>query len=57
MINELDRINNEAVAEYFEAIPGKFLIMGEKPRKLQSVQTVPAYEPRITPTGSRSANQ
>ena len=57
MNNELERIKNEADAEYFEIIPGKLLTGGKKPRKLQSVHTEPASEPIITPTDSRSANQ
>ena len=54
MNNELERINNEAVAAYFEVIPGKLLRGAKKPRKLQSVRTVPASEPRTTPTSSRN---
>ena len=38
MNKELERIKNEGVAEYFEAIPGKLLTSGKKPRKLQSIQ-------------------
>jgi hypothetical protein len=57
MNNVLERIKNEAVAEYFEVIPGKLLIGGKKSRKLQSEQTVPASESRITPSGNKNANQ
>jgi hypothetical protein len=46
--DELERNKNEAVAEYFEVIPGKLLTGGKKPRNLQSVQKLPASEPIIT---------